>query len=80
MNNSWEKYEIHIIQSLERLEKRQQELHEFIQEHMEKEEARIEELNLRFSKLENDSKWATRIGMAIWGIIVTGVNVWINPK
>lgn len=77
-NNNWEKYEFHVIQTLERLERKQDELFDYVRDHMEKEDARMDELGIRINKVETNAKWYARIFGGLWGVIVTGVNLWIG--
>jgi len=80
MKNNWDKYEVHVLETLTRLEKTQNELFQFVRDHKEKEEARIDELTAKVQKVENDSKWYVKISSFVWGIIVTGGSLWIGSE
>lgn len=79
-NTNWAKYEMHVIETLKRLEKSQNELHDFIREHMKSEEIKMDELVTKMHKIENDTKWYSRIFAVASGFVVTCINIWLNKS
>jgi hypothetical protein len=78
--DDWDRYEIHVLETLKRLEEKHDKLYDFVTEHMREEEKSMAELNLRLQKVETNAKWYVRIFTVVWGFIVTGVNVWIGKN
>lgn len=70
---SWDKNELFVKDSLKRLEDGQQELFEFIRDHMAREEATTQEIRERLIKLEMDTKWHVRIFSSVTSVAAAAV-------
>ena len=79
-DNNWDRYEVHVLETLTRLETKQDDLFDYVRAHMDREDQRMDELTSKINKVETDAKWYAKIGAAIWGIVITGVNVWFNKE
>jgi len=68
-NNGWDEHKMHVMNCLSRLEETQ-----------ELQTTKIGEIHTEIVGFKTDQKWEFRILSVLWGLVVTGINLFIKYK
>lgn len=78
--NGWSKYEIFVLETLERLEEQIKDINNVYRSHTKADEEILAGIREEILKIKQDYKWHVRIFAGIWAVVVTAINIAISLR